>query len=115
VLLGIAAVSLIYGWWHGQLDWHSLLNVGAAALIALSCLMIVVFRELRKRASAGILGFQSKHRPVDAVGKLKAISHRYLYIGRSFESMLGAFQEARGKNGMAQTTQVRLLLSNPDD
>lgn len=112
----IAVLSLAYYWWSlGEVEWHSLLNIVAVLFVGLVAIAGILARQLRKRRNTGIVRFQWKHRPIDAVAKLKGIEKRYLYIGRSFESMLDVFEQARQKGGMAQCTHLQLLLADPDD
>ena len=100
---------------RGEIEWHSLLTVVALFGIALIVAVQLSIRQIRKRVAAGIVRFQQEHRPFDAVERLRRLRGDYLYIGRSFESMLAAFEGARGRGGMAQKTTLRLLLADPDD
>jgi len=100
---------------RGEIEWHSLLTVVAVLGVALIVAVQLSVRQIRKRVAAGIVRFQQEHRPLDATERLRQLTRDYLYIGRSFESMLEALEAARSHRGMAQKTAMRLLLADPEN
>lgn len=111
-----AVGTLAWVWWRkGEIEWHSMLT--AVALLAAAAIAgsILWARQMRKRLAAGIVRFQQEHRPLDSTERLRGLKRDYLYIGRSFESMLEPLERAREHHGMAQRTALRLLVADPED
>ena len=116
ILIAFSLVTLVYVFLHaGTVELHSLLTVISVLIVSLITSVHLLFHNLRKKFAAGIVGFQQEHTPFHAVERLRGLKSDYLYIGRSFESMLDAFEKARLKGGMAHKTEVRLLLTNVAD